>query len=146
MSTANFRELEHDLPFYALDTSELEELEVYDIDNQVSSWLDLVNRRELDLFEVSIVSGYYTGLQLYAQVRSYHFAAPYTREELEELDDDDAYWLFECNTARELMKLYEKERQYIAQLFEQIASDYGFIHIRCIGRFSNGSALYEEVS
>lgn len=146
MSTANFRELEHDLPFYALDTSELDEWEQYDIYDQVSSWLNQVNDGELNLFEVSVVSGYYTGLQLYAQVRSCHFSSPYTLEELEELDDDDAYDLFGCNTASELMALYEKERQYVAQLFEQVASDYGFIHIRCIGRFSSGEAIYEEVS
>lgn len=146
MSTANFRELEHDLPFYALETSELDEWEQSDIYDQVSSWLNQVNDGELNLFELSIISGYYTGLQLYAQVRSCHFSSPYTLEELEELDDDDAYDLFGCNTARELMELYEKERQYIAQLFEQVASDYGFIHIRCAGRFSNGEAIYEEAS
>lgn len=146
MSTANFRELEHDLPFYALDTSELDDWEQSDIYDQVSSWLNQVNDGELNLFELSIISGYYTGLQLYAQVRSCHFSSPYTLEELEELDDDDAYDLFGCNTARELMALYEKERQYVAQLFEQVASDYGFIHIRCIGRASNGEAFYEEVN
>lgn len=146
MSTANFRELEHDLPFYALDTSELDEWEQSDIYDQVSSWLNQVNDGELNLFELSIISGYYTGLQLYAHVRSCHFSSPYTLEELEELDDDDAYDLFGCNTASELMTLYEKERQYVAQLFEQVASDYGFIHIRCIGRASNGEAFYEEVN
>lgn len=146
MSTANFRELEHDLPFYALDTSELDDWEQSDIYDQVSSWLNQVNDEELNLFELSIISGYYTGLQLYAQVRSCHFAAPYTREELEELDDEDSYYLFGYEDHNELMQVYEKERKYIAQLFEQVAADYGFIRIRCIGHFSNGEALYEEVN
>lgn len=146
MSTANYKELEHDLPFYVLETSELEDWELSDIYDQVSSWLDQVNLQELTLFELSCESGYYTGMQLYAKIRSPHFSGTYSREELQELDDDDAYWLFECNTASELMELYEKERQYIAQLFELVASDYGFIHIRCIGRFSNGEAIYEEAS
>ena len=62
-----------------------------------------------------------------------------------ELDDEDTYYLFGYEEHNELMELYEKERQYIARLFEQIAADYGFIRIRCIGHFYNGEALYEEV-
>lgn len=144
MSTANFRELEHDLPFYVLDTSELDEWDQSDIYDQVSSWLNQVNDEELNLFELSIISGYYTGLQLFAQVRPHRSRYTYSGSELEDFDDEDSYCLFGYEDHNELMLVYEKERQYIAQLFEQVAADYGFIHIRCIGHFSNGEALYEE--
>lgn len=143
MSTANFRELEHDLPFYALDTSELDDWEQSDIYDQVSSWLNQVNK-ELEIFELSALSGYYTGLQLFAHVELCGY--DYSADEIAAFEDEDVPYYTPCETAKELMELYEKERQYIAQLFEQVAADYGFIRIRCIGHFSNGEALYEEVS
>lgn len=142
MSTANFRQMQHDIPLYVLDTSELDNDEIEFVGQNLFDELNLFGL-ELDLFRVELRSGYYTGLQLFARIQFNGF--DYSAEEIANFDDDDADYYTCCYTAEELMQLYEHERQLICQKFEQLAADWGLIKIRCVGVFSNGSAIYEEV-
>lgn len=142
MSTANFRTIDHDIPLYVLDTSELDNEEIDFVGQNIFDELNHFNL-DLDLFRVELRSGYYTGLQLFARIQFNGF--DYSAEEIANFDDDDADYYTCCYTAEELMQLYEHERQLISQKFELLAADWGLLHLRCFDVFSNGSAVYEEV-
>ena len=142
MSTANFRQLEHDIPLYILNDSELDELERYDIAQAIFEDVEELNQ-PLDLFMVQSMSGYYCGLQLFACVN--FFGYEYSAEELDDFDDEEIPWYTACENKQEFMKLYDKELQTIREGFKRIADNYGMTQIRCVGIFSNGEAIYEEV-
>lgn len=142
MSTANFRQIEHDIPLYVLDDSELDELERYDIAQAIFEDVEELNQ-PLDLFMVQSMSGYYCGLQLFAHVN--FFGYEYSAEELAEFDDEDVPYYTACENMQEFMELYDKELQIIREGFKRIANNYGMTRIRRVGVFSNGEAIYEEV-
>ena len=142
MSTANFRQIEHDIPLYVLDDSELDELERYDIAQAIFEDVEELNQ-SLDLFMVQTKSGYYFGLQLIACVN--FFGYEYSAEELDEFDDEDIPWYTACENKQEFMELYDKDLQTIREGFKRIADNYGMTQIRRICVFSNGEAIYEEV-
>lgn len=142
MSTANFRQLEHDIPLYVLDDSDWDEWEREDVYELLKEDMSELNQ-SLDLFMVEVMSGYYCGLQLFAHVN--FFGYEYSAEELDEFDDEDIPWYTACENKQEFMELYNKELQTIREGFKRIANNYGMTQIRRIGVFSNGEAVYEEV-
>lgn len=142
MSTANFRQIEHNIPLYVFDDSDLDEFERDDIYDEIKHDVQKLNV-QLDIFTVEVRSGYYMGLQLYACVPFGGYE--YSAEELAEFDDDDIPYYCDCENMQEFSELYEKERELICTRFSEIAKDYGFVQIRRIGLFSNGEAIYEEV-
>ena len=142
MATANFRELQHDLPLYVLDTSSMEQLDIDFAFQLIQDAVDELNRN-LTVFTVDFFSGYYGDYQLWASVSLGGFE--YSAQELFELGDDDIVQYTQFDTAQEFKEAYARELEELQRRFEIIASDYGLTHVRCIGRASNGEAFYEEV-
>lgn len=150
MSTANFKDMKHDIPFYMLDCDGMDENDIEFVVDQLEEACEQLNN-ELYLFSCHCISGYWCGYQLYASVHepnSWYSETEWSYQKLrDEMDDDGAYYFTDgkCQTAAEFWPLYEEEQEKVAQWFEQLAADYGLIHIRTVGRFSNGETIYEKV-
>lgn len=95
---------------------------------------------DLEFFTVRLESGYYVGVQF-----DVSFKKTYYGNELdpEELDNDDAHYYFDCCRSVMLRK-YERERRKLAKKLKELAEYHGFEEIVCVGRFSNGEAVYER--
>ena len=95
--------------------------------------------KELDFFVVNLLSGYYVGVQF-----DVNFKMKWGCElDPEELDNEDAHLFFDCCRSVMLRK-YERERRKLGKKLAQLAEDFGFEEIVCIGHFSNGEAVYER--
>ena len=101
--------------------------------DDVKSCMDEINK-ELAFFEVSLQSGHYVGVQ---------FDVDWKAGDPEELDNEDAHYYFDCCRSVMLRK-YERERRKLGKKLAQLAEDFGFEEIVCIGHFSNGEAVYER--
>ena len=69
MSTANFRQ--NSFPLYCLDDSEMEWWESRDIYDDLTEYGIKPLNNELRFFEISAISGYYCGLQLWVEHTRY---------------------------------------------------------------------------
>lgn len=108
--------------------------------DEVKSCMDEINK-ELAFFEVGLQSGYYVGVQFdvdWKDIRGWGAAG-----DPEELDNEDAHFYFDCCRSVMLRK-YERERRKLGKKLAQLAEDFGFVEIVCIGHFSNGEAVYER--
>ena len=137
MSTANFYDQSATgFPLYVIDD-----------DGGACDWIgpDDIERsaeraagaRPLQFFKITLRGGYYAGAQLYA--------------ESDEYGRPDWY---NCATCRDrwglprwqAIRAYNAEKRRIARrIMPAIARDFGFYQIRTIGRFSDGSAIYERI-
>lgn len=106
--------------------------------DDVKSCMDEINK-ELAFFEVGLKSGYYVGVQF-----DVNFKMRWGCElDPEEMDNEDAHYYYDCCRSVMLRK-YERERRKLGKKLAQLAEDFGFEEIVCIGHFSNGEAVYER--
>ena len=98
---------------------------------------------DLEFFTVDVASGYYSGVQFDVDwkkdIRGWGCAG-----DPEELDNDDAHFYFDCCRS-EMLRRYQRERRKVAKRLAELADFHGFEEIVCVGRFSNGEAVYERV-
>ena len=144
MSTANFRQ--NSFPLYCLDDSEMEWWESRDIYDDLTEYGIKPLNNELRFFEISAISGYYCGLQLWVEHTRYaENAGFYDDCDTDDVTNEDCrYYLDMCRS--EAIRKYEAERRKVLRLLEKLADAYGFEEYVCIGRFSNGEAWYEKAS
>lgn len=99
---------------------------------------------ELEFFTVRLESGYYSGVQFDVDwkkdIRGWGCAG-----DPEELDNDDAHFYFDCCRS-EMLRRYQRERRKVAKRLAELGDFHGFEPICCVGRFSNGEAVYERVA
>lgn len=105
-------------------------------------WADLRKLSEgLEFFTVRLESGYYAGVQFdvdWKNIRGWGCAG-----DPEELDNDDAHFYFDCCRS-EMLRRYQRERRKLAKKLKELAEFHGFESLVCVGRFSNGEAVYER--
>lgn len=107
--------------------------------DEVKSHMDEINE-ELNFFAVGLSSGYYSGLQF-----DVNFKMRWGCElDPEELDNEDAHYYFDCCRS-EMLRRYQRERRKLGKKLKELAEFHGFEEIVCIGRFSNGEAVYRKV-
>lgn len=107
--------------------------------DEVKSRMDEINK-ELTFFQVGLESGYYVGVQF-----DVNFKMRWGCElDPEELDNEDAHYYFDCCRS-EMLRRYQRERRKLGKKLKELADYHGFEEIVCVGRFSNGEAVYERV-
>ena len=167
MATANFKSMDH-FPLYAHDNiregycpecdcwfaldgedtvcpdcgAELESIDtsgIYDdiFVQDVRSALD--DLPEFEFYDISVVSGYYTGYQLLVSIK------PCEDDDTDGLTDEDCAEWYGCTVA-ELKERIERERERIRNILSLIGAHFGFTELAIVGRFSSGECIYREVS
>ena len=86
----------------------------------------------LTFHEITLESGYYSGIQLYVEENYY---IPY------ELDNEDCHYYYNMCRSKALRK-YNAEVRKINKWMDKIATQYGWRELICCGIFSNGEAIY----
>ena len=82
--------------------------------------------------ELQFKSGYYTGVQIYVE----------EKENPQELDNEDCRYYYDmCRSVA--IKKYEAEIRKINKWMENVATEYGWRELHCLGIFSNGEAIYQ---
>jgi len=162
MSTPNFR-TQANFPLYVFDESltrdeVIEVLEANDeeiTESNINRWygyliedraqffiddiqpeLDKINN-SLNFFKIILRDGYYTGIQLYIESTTEYNYADY--------DNDETRYEFDLCLSQ-FKRKYAAEANKIGRHMKKLAVDYGMIHLNCIGIFSNGEAIYEQVA
>jgi hypothetical protein len=162
MSTANFRSMEYGLPMViggiydsdfveSLKREHFIEFEEEMTDKEINAELEFyaeeaLNEAEemvenfndsLEYFNVEVISGYYYGFQFYV-------SGKYFDNYAEEMNNEDAHYYFDkCRS--QAVRAAESELRRISKWLRKIQKQYGYDMIECIGRFSNGEALYRKV-
>ena len=95
--------------------------------------------------EISIKSGYYTGLQLYVELNNAADHAGFTEDGPEYLDNDSArYFLDMCRS--HAIRKYEAEQRKINKILAKIGGAYGMDKLAIFARFSNGETWYTKTA
>ena len=93
--------------------------------------------KELMFHDIEIKSGYYTGIQTY--VKKYY-------EDIEQLDNDDCHYYFDMCRSKAIRKYKAEVKRINKKLLPKFKTELGFDHIKCVGVFSNGEAVYQRVN
>lgn len=146
MGTCNFvTQSDFDLYIYdedlddTVDTAEaieiynLEMREAYKQSQQLANGFN----KELLFHDIEIEAGYYTGIQTY--IKKYY-------KDIEQLDNEDCHYHFDMCRSKALRKYKAEVKRINKKLLPKFKTELGFEHIRCIGVFSNGEAVYERVN
>lgn len=104
--------------------------------------LEEINRGLL-FHEISIISGYYVGLQLYVELNQAADNAGFTDAGPEYLDNESARYYFDlCRSAA--IRKYEAEQRKINRILAKIGGAYGMDKLAIYARFSNGETWYTK--
>ena len=138
MSTANFYNDEF-FDLYVWD-SEQEDACYYDriLEDEIN-YAEKKLKKSLDFFEISLKAGYYEGAQLLVKENCYcrEYGNPY------EIDNEDCKYQWDLCKSRAIRK-YESEKNFINRKFLPVLAEFlGMKKLYCLGRFSNGEAVYQ---
>ncbi|MGE4353530.1 MAG: hypothetical protein AB7D36_05550 [Oscillospiraceae bacterium] len=121
-----------------LDEPSFDECECRNFYDNVEAALKDVNSR-LKFHKIEVLSGYYTGAQLFVEKSEDAQRAYYDNPE--ELDNDDCRYYFDmCRS--QMIRAWEAEQHKVCRELAKIAATWGFEHYYCGGIFSNGEAVY----
>ena len=101
--------------------------------NELSALADSFSE-SLTFFTVSVRPGYYFGLQFYVEE---------AEDSPEDLDNEDCRYLWDlCRSAA--IRKREREKNKVRRWLQKAAAEHGMETLVCVGRFSNGEALYRR--
>ena len=86
----------------------------------------------LTFHELQFKSGYYSGVQIYVE----------EKDNPHELDNDDCNYYYGMCRSKAIRK-YEAEIRKINRFMDNVAPEYGWRELHCLGIFSNGEAIYQ---
>lgn len=112
----------------------------------VNEAIDEVNS-ELSFFRISLKSGYYAHAQFYVTLTDHADSAGFTAEafDFSDVENEDTHYYFDCCRSVAIRK-FEREQRKVEKALENLANEYGFEKLSCVGIFSNGEAVYERAS
>lgn len=96
---------------------------------------------ELMFYQIEIRSGHYDGLQTIIQGTDWHDSY----YNIEDVSNDDCHYYFDMCRSKAIRKHNAEVNKINKKLLPLFEKELGFDHIRCIGVFSNGEAIYERV-
>lgn len=132
MATSNFKNMDKFDLFVLLDLDD-EDLDQFVLDyicTNIESEIEDFNSC-LKFHQLTLVNGYYNGLQLYVE----------TVHDVETMDNDNCkLWFDECRSTS--IKQYHAEENKIRRFMEKISKEYGFIHLYELGILSSGETVY----
>ena len=106
------------------------------ISDEMQKVADALNEKVSDFFEVTVESGYYSGVQFYVDDKTW---------KIEEIDNEDAHITYDCCRS-EALRRYKVARNTILRGLKKAKEDFGLDEIAVVARFSNGETLYEKVA
>lgn len=89
----------------------------------------------LTFYEVSVESGYYTGVQFYVKEKYY---------DVEGMDNEDAQYEFGMCRSKMLLK-YESEGNWLRRELRKAKDELWLMELGVTARFSNGETWYTEI-
>ena len=95
---------------------------------------------ELIFYEINIGFGYYDGLQTFVKTGDWNYY-----DNIEGMDNDACKYYFGMCRSKAIRKHKAEVNKINKKLLPLFEKKLGFNHIRCIGVFSNGEAIYERV-
>lgn len=98
--------------------------------------------KDLMFYNIEIRCGYYTGIQTQLVATDWQAQV----ECFEQLDNEDCHYYFDMCRSKALRKHKAEVNKINKKLLPLFEKELGFDHIRCIGVFSNGEAIYERVN
>ena len=107
-----------------------------DIVREMEAAASKINK-ELDIFKVSVESGYYSGHQFFVTTEK-DSPELLTNEECKE------YWAYDMCRSKAIRK-YNAEIRKINKWLKKTGKEMGLVELVCLGRFSNGEAVYSIV-
>lgn len=96
---------------------------------------------ELMFYQIEIRSGYYDGLQTIIQGTDWYDSY----YNIEDVSNDDCHYYFDMCRSKAIRKHNTEVNKINKKLLPLFEKELGFDHIRCIGVFSSGEAIYERV-
>ena len=148
MATANFKTPEY-FPliaayFYSWD--DLYQLEDHEIEDSFLTEEDLDDltmyvddfNDDLQFFKVSILDGYYEGLQLFVDFKD---SDDFFKYPVENDDDYDVHY-YGFDTAEELMNAFYSEQQKVNDFLMEMKNNFRMMELEVAYRFSNGETGY----
>lgn len=111
MATPNFRHMK-DFPLFILRDERYDEYFIREMIADIKSL-----NKHFDWYTISVISGYYEGIQLYVELKN------------------------EPDNVNELTL----EKVLIEATLRKLADNFGMQEIRVVGVFSNGEAIYENI-
>ena len=97
--------------------------------------------KELMFYQIEIRDGYYDGLQTIIQGTDWHDGF----YNIEDMSNYDCHYYFDMCRSKAIRKHNTEVNKINKKLLPLFKKELGFEHIRCIGVFSNGEAIYERV-
>lgn len=95
---------------------------------------------ELMFYQIKISSGYYDGLQTFVEQTDWNYY-----NNVEDMDNDACRYYFGMCRSIAIRKHNAEVNRINKKLLPLFKKELGFDHIKCIGVFSNGEAIYERV-
>ena len=140
MGTCNYT-TQKDFDLYITEEVGNETYEELELIYNEAKWLATSLNNELTFYKIIITEGYYVGLQTFIQGTEWQIQTEY----FEELSNEDCHYYFGICRSEAIRKHNAEVNRINKKLLPLFKKELGFDHIRCIGVFSNGEAIYERV-
>ena len=144
MGTCNYT-TQRDFDLYIYDIDFEDEIQYqFDMDYTYNDAKALARRLSEDLmfYKLTIKGGYYSGIQTFVEPLEWYTYY----DNIEHIDNEDSYYYFDMCRSKALRKHQAEVNKINKKLLPLFEKELGFDHIRCIGVFSNGEAIYERVA
>lgn len=106
-----------------------------DIVGEMQRAADEINA-ESDFFNVSVESGYYTGVQFYVEDKG---------EFLDEMDDEECQYEWGMDKD-EALRRYEEDYKAVLASLQKAKENIGLTELAVMARFSNGEVMYSKIA
>lgn len=140
MGTCNYT-TQKDFDLYITEEVGNETYEELELIYNEAKWLATSLNNELTFYKIIITEGYYVGLQTFIQGTEWQIQT----ECFEELSNEDCHYYFGMCRSKAIRKHKVEVNKINKKLLPLFKKKLNFDHIRCIGVFSNGEAIYEKV-
>ena len=112
----------------------------YDDTYRQAEWLAESINKELTFYEIRIKCGYYDGIQTFVGQTDWDYY-----NNIEDMDNDACQYYFGMCRSKAIRKHNAEVNRINKKLLPLFEKKLGFDHIRCVGVFSNGEAIYERI-
>ena len=111
--------------------------------DNVNEKLDEINAG-LTFYKIELRCGYYSDSQFYVDLTEAADCAGFSEPDDPKYGPDNEscrYWLDMCRS--EALRKHDREIRKVNKLLEQLADEFEFDRLGCLGVFSNGEAVYQ---
>lgn len=115
------------------------EIFYYDKYQDAERLADRINK-ELIFYKIEIGYGYYDGIQTFVDQTDWNYY-----NDVEDMDNHACKYYFGMCRSKAIRKHNAEVNRINKKLLPLFQKELGFDHIKCVGVFSNGEAIYERV-